>query len=336
MAREKEKHRPFIKRWWGLICGSLGLTGLIWYISNYSSEFYRLSEISLLNIILLSMIILLGHILIGLKILIIAKAFHIRLSLFEGFLLAEAGGFLNLVPLNLGTGLRAVYLKKVHKLKFVNYSLGFIGSLLTNFMSAGILGMIFILMLKHISYLLHLVFLLYLFLPLGLLTLAWIFKQSKHAKEIAKQKSECLFGKLYRSMIQGLDMILKQPQLIIYWFIINLLTGLILGSRFWLISKWLAYPFNFASGMVLQSVDRVTAVITIMPSGTVGLREAFTGLGAKGLGSSVITGVMISTIDRIIATGWIILLGSMSLFILRKRMIRAESDQELPISIELL
>ena len=312
-----------IRRWGGVIAGVLGLAGLTWYIAQYSSEFHRLREISVLNIVMLSCIVLLGHFFIALRLQLMAGAFDARLLLWEAILLIEAGGFLNIVPLNLGTGFRAAYLKKVRKLKFVDFGLGFLGSLLAEFVVAGSLGLFFSLSLSGTSPVLRVVFLAYILAPLGLLALAWVFRRSARFQALTQLEARNWFGRLFRSLVSGLETILDQPQTILYLFILNLLTDFVLGIRYWLVGAWLGYPVNFASGMVLQSAARATAVVTIMPSGTIGLREALTGLGAAGLGESAVSGVMISTIDRIVATAWIVLLGSISLFILRNKIAQA-------------
>jgi len=314
-----------IKRWGGVLAGVIGAVGLGWYIMRYSSELYRLREISIWGILLLSTIVLIGHLGVALKLRRMVDAFNVRLSLWEAFLLTEAGGFLNIVPLYLGTGFRAIYLKKIRKLEFADFSMGFLGALLSEFMSAGLLGILFYSMISYTFSTLYIVFIAYMLVPLALLTIAWIFKRSDRFLTFTRSKTRTLgwFGRLLRSLASGLDTVLSHPEVVFHWFLLNILTGLVLGTRYWLIGAWLGYSIDFASGMVLQSASRAVAVVTIMPSGTIGLREALTGLGAMGLGVPAAIGVMISTIDRIVATAWIVFLGSISLFILRNRIARA-------------
>ena len=323
METVSQTRLALIKRWGGIIAGVLGLAGLIWYITRYSSEFYYLRKISAIHVGTLSLVVLLGHIFIALRFRLMAETFAVDLSLWEAFLLTEAGGFLNIAPLGLGTGFRAAYLKTVRRLKFVDFSLGFLVSLLTEFVAAGSLGILFSLTLPRTSTALYALFLAYIIIPIGVLVVGRFVRRSVRFKSFTQHKGERWWSRLFRSLIRGVEIILDKPQMVFYWFVLNILTDLVLGTRYWLIGAWMGYSTDFASGMVLQSVTRLTAAITVMPSGTIGLREALTGLGATGLGQSAVSGVMISTVDRIIATAWIVLLGSISLFILRSKIAQA-------------
>ncbi len=323
MEKDLKFRSRIIRKWGGVIAGILGAAGLAWYISQYASEFYRLRDISAVGIGLLSGIVLTGHLLIALKFQLMAYSFDVSLPLGEAFLLTEAGGFLNIVPLNLGTGFRAAYLKKVRKLKFVDFGLGFLASMLTEFIAAGLLGMVFSLTISNVTIALQSVFLGYIVIPLMLLGGAWLLKRGNHYQLFAERMHQDWLGQFARSLVISLDSILNQPFVIVYWLLLNILTGFILGIRYWIVGKWLGYSVSFASGMVLQSVSRATVVIAVIPSGTIGLREALTGFGAVGLGESAVSGVMISTIDRIVATAWILSMGVISMFVLRKRIAKA-------------
>jgi hypothetical protein len=82
---------------------------------------------------------------------------------------------------------------------------------------------------------------------------------------------------------------------------------------------WLDYPFDFASGIILQSVSRLSSVFSFLPAGAIGFQEALTGLGATGLGQAAVSGVMISTVDRIVGVAWLLVAGSIGLFVVRSR-----------------
>lgn len=308
-----------IKKWGGCIAGLIGTTGLMLYISQYASEFYRLRDFSFFSLGLLSIIVLIGHLIIAIKFQLMAYLFDISLSLWDAFILTETGGLLNIIPLNLGTGFRAAYLKKMKKLKFIDFGLGFLIFMLTEFIAAGILGATFLLTFSNSSIILQFVFLSFILVPLLLIGIAWRLKKRGYYQISLNYKGKGLFNKLIQSLLFSLNTILTQPLLIFYCFCLNIFTGLLLGIRYWLVAKWLGYSMSFASSMVLQSVGRATAGISVIPSGTIGLREALTGLGAAGLRESPVIGVMISTVDRIVATTWIILFGTIGLFFLRKK-----------------
>jgi uncharacterized membrane protein YbhN (UPF0104 family) len=111
------------------------------------------------------------------------------------------------------------------------------------------------------------------------------------------------------------------------WLGLDVLANLVLGTRFFVVGQSLGYGLDFGSAMVMQGITRVAALFTVVPSGTIGIREALTGLASSGLGKAAVAGVMIATIDRIIVTTWIVVLGSGSLFALRRRMFRAAGEE---------
>jgi hypothetical protein len=323
MSEALNSRSNLIRQYIGIAASVLGMAGLAWYIVTYSSEFHRLRDIPVVGIVLLSVIVLIGHLLIAIKFQLMAFSFHVPLALWEAFLLTEAGGFLNIVPLGLGTGFRAAYLKKVRNLRFVDFGLGLLASMFTEFLAAGSLGIVFSLSIPNVTLALQFVFLGYILVPPILLMFVWLLRGKYRHRLFTEHRGRDWLSRFLRSLIIGLETILDQPLVVFYWFLLNLLTDFVLGTRYWLVGGWLGYSMDFASGMVLQSVSRATAIIALVPSGTIGLREALTGLGAVGLGQSAVSGVMISTIDRIVATAWIVSLGATSLFALRKKIAKS-------------
>jgi hypothetical protein len=268
--------------------------------------------------------VLFGHSIVSVRFQLTALLFGIRLSFWEAVLLTEAGGLLNMVPLGLGTALRATYLKRVRKLKYVDFGLGLVGSLLTEFVAAGSLGILFSLPLLRLSAAVRALFLAYILAPVGLVALVWSLRRRSRFQVSVNREPSTWLRRQFRSLVFGVDTVLKQPHMALYLLLLNLATDLVLGTRYWLVGVWLGYPVSFASGMVLQSVARATALFAMMPSGTIGLREALTGLGAVGLGQPGVSGVVISATDRIVATAWIVVMGTVSLFVLRSRIASAE------------
>lgn len=328
-----DSRSSLLKRWGGFIAGILGLTGLVWYISLHSEEFYRFQQLSFGGVALLSLFVLLGHGFMALKLQLGAALFGAKLSLWESFLLVQSGSFLNIIPLHVGTGLRALYLKRVHRLKFVEFGLVSVGTLLNSLFAAGVVGMVSLVYLRATNRVLYLIFSLYILAPLGVVLLVWLLKRGAlGSRSLALIRQESKLGRLFKSVGSSLEIIFKQPRIIFYWFVLDLLTNLVLGVRFWLEARHLEYPFNFAAAVVLQGISRISAIVSIIPSGTIGLREALTGMGSTGLDEAAVFGVMIATLDRVIVTAWIVVLGTIALFILKNRLLRAEStDSDLDV-----
>ncbi len=324
------------QRWFSLFFGLLGVVGLAGYVAAYPEEWRRVQALSASNVALLSLLAIAGHLFTAAKLRLSATMFGIELPYWEAWMMLESGSLVNVVPLS-ATGLRALYLKRVHGLKVVAFGLATLVVITTNLVASGVLGILGLLKLtldgQAVSGLLLGLFSAYLLVPVVVAGFAWRLRRC--GGHDPGEAGLTWWHRVYRSLLGGLDAILSQPRTVAHFFLLNLLTSLVICARFWLIGGWLGYPVDFASGLVLQGASQATSLITVLPSGVVGLREAFTGLGAAGLGSPAVSGVLIATLDRIVVTGWTILLGSISLVGLYRRIARAEQAGPAPESAEL-
>jgi len=302
----------------------VGLGGLVWYLSKFSNEFGRLGSLSVGAVVVLSAVVLVGHVVIAGKLLTSVGIFGARISLWEALLLVESGSFLNILPLNLGTALRARYLKKVARLKYMNYGLGFAMTQATGFLAAGVLGLAFLYLISGTLRSLQLVFLGYIAFSMAIVIIGYLVRMTGLVGACARGRRSKFQRDLLESLESGIGKIATHPGTVVMWFGFDLLSNLVLGIRFLMISMYLGYGLDLAHAMVMQGITRVSAVLTIVPSGTIGIREALTGVAAASLGQAAVTGVMIGTIDRIIATSWIVFLGSIASIVVRRRIARAE------------
>jgi uncharacterized membrane protein YbhN (UPF0104 family) len=270
--------------------------------------------------LMLSAIVLFGHVLASGKLLLMTGVFQVRLSAWEALVLSEAGGLLNLIPLNPGTGLKAAYLKGIHGLNLTDFGLGFVSLLVSSLASGGLLGLLFGPLTGNLSPFIYFLFILYLCAPLLLVMLARLLTRDSSTQTVVTSEPHHWTVQLYRSILRGLLAILERPHAFLWYLVLDSLSGLCLGVRFWLVGIWLGYPIDFSSGIVVQSVTRLTAAFSFLPAGSVGVREALAGLATMGLGDLPVSGVMISTVDRIIAVGWLIVGGSIGLLVVRSKL----------------
>ena len=289
------------------------ITGLGWYLSGSPEEFSRLSGLRARDLVLLSGLMLLGHFLVATKLRLSVGLFGSRLSLTEAFLLVETGSFINLVPLNLGTPFRAIYLKRAARLKYVDYGLTFVLTQFTGFLAAGALGLVFLSRATGASPALYALFAGYGFVPIGILGAAYLLRSFPIKDTLGKA------GVFRKSLLDGVRTISQHPGVVVAWFLLDLGTNLTLGVRFWMLGRVLGYDIEFAAAMIMQAVTRLSALFTIIPSGTIGIREGLTGLGSTGLGKAAIVGMMIATVDRVIVTFWIGAMGILGIIVLRHR-----------------
>ncbi len=323
---QNNKQRQSSKRIWlssGL--GVLGISALVWYLTVYSKELYRLRDFSFGDIIVLSLLVLISYILVAVRFKLIVTTFGVHISLLECFALTTGGNLLNFLPLNIAFAFRAFYLKKLHRLKFVEFGLGIGLVFLIGSITAGILGLISFYLLsfenKDLSFTLLLLFLVFIFAPFVVLGSALIYRRKNLRKKlyIIKDEKQNWFTRFYSSLIRSIDVIYRKPKIVLALFAINIVSNIVVGVKFWLIASLLGYSINFLSGLVLQSTYYIVSFFTILPA-AIGLKEAVIGAGAKGLGGQFTSGVMISTADRIINMSWIILCGSISLIFLQHRL----------------
>lgn len=320
--------RKAIRHWFSILFSLLGAGGLVYYIGKYSSELVRLREFSAMSLGLLLLLVVLGHVFSAMKFRLSASAFGVDLPFCDAFMMVESGSLVNIVPFS-AMGFRALYLKKVHGLKYAHFSLGIFATLLTGFTSAGLLGItgVFNLAFEDNLDTLHLLaglFIAYIFTPLLLLVAAlWSRGRVRGSVEIPQRKNHW-WSKVYDSLLESLDILFTQRYVLFNFLLLNLITNFVLATRIWLVSRLLGYPFNFWSGLVLQSVGQLSSIVTVLPAGTIGLREALIGLGARGLGNQTVSGVIVSTVDRLVATFCIVFLGGVSMLILRNKIAQAE------------
>ena len=312
----QNRYLRFFRRWLGFVVSLISVGIIIWFLRTV--DFAILQNISLSGLALISLVVILGHLIIAWKLRLSVAAFNVHLPFVNAFLLVQAGAFLNIIPLNLGTGLRAVYLKKVLNLDYVEFGLGFIGLIFSSLISAGIIGLLFSSTLGLSDWWIYAVFAIYIVLPALLFGISIGFQKraTKSSKRLFKMN---FLNNLATRGVEGIEKIKANKEFFLYWVILDLLANLSLGTRFWIISGLLDYPYNFSAGMVLQSFTRVSAIITLVPSGTLGIREFLTGLGSLGIGGAIQEGLLIATLDRLIATSLIIVLGTISLFIVRRQ-----------------
>jgi uncharacterized membrane protein YbhN (UPF0104 family) len=278
--------------WVSVVFGFLGAGALAWYLVVHSSELYRLRTVSVGSVSILSLLVLVTLGLSALRLRLMVTVFDAHISLLESFALTATGGLINFLPLNTAQVFRAIYLRKVRGLKLVEFGLGSGVVVFTDFVSAGILGLIALYQLylsgENLPFLFLELFLIFILGPFAILGLTMIFRRSRWGKLDVIQAKKSWVMRAYLSLIHSLDIILKKPKIVARLFVVGIFSGIVRGLRFWFAATLLGYPGGFSSGVVLQSVSSATSLFTMMPVGAIGLREAMIGAGTKGLGREVL------------------------------------------------
>lgn len=325
----KKIYRRLEKQRFSLALTTLGTGGLLFYIISSDGELGRLTHLALPQILLLVVLVIIGHVMSAIKIQLSARLFAVDLSTFDAVMLVESGNLFNFLPFS-AMSVRALYLKRVHGLKYVDFGMSTFALIIAALVSAGFWGLlgllhIYLRGISNPSFFLLFAFLLYLLVPIVAFLIVWLFRKRFYSFATSFQALPDWFHMLLQSALSGVDIILAHPGVLFRFFVLSLTANLSVSVRFWLIGMWLGYPVDFASGLVLWNLNQVTSIFALLPSGAIGFREALTGLGATGLGVAAISGVLVSSVDRMVTLLLSIVLGSLSLLILRRRVTDIEN-----------
>jgi uncharacterized membrane protein YbhN (UPF0104 family) len=126
------------------------------------------------------------------------------------------------------------------------------------------------------------------------------------------------------SILDGFGLLSARPQTVLALLGTGVIIQILLGAKTWLIGIWLGYPLELGGGIILNSLTLLVSALPI-PNSTLGLREAVSGLGAAALGITAVRGVIIAGLDRILSTGWNLIIGSICLLIIRKNISTLEN-----------
>lgn len=244
---------------------------------------------------------------------ILLNLLNIEITLFDSFMINTVSSVVNLIPLG-ATGFKAIYLKKVYSLKYVNYTLFMLLNLLIVYIIGGIIGLTNLFQINNIEQnswfpLVVLIFSLYIMIPALLIIYMYFSKDKKNPLNLnnkIKLPPKIIEG--LDSLLVGVDYIRNKPKLFMIAILCDLVIQLFIGFKLWLIGHYLGYSLNLNDIYVLYSLIIVINALPL-PNSIFGLRESVSGLGTKLLGDSSASGIIITSFDRLISTTISILIG---------------------------
>jgi uncharacterized protein (TIRG00374 family) len=285
----------------------------VWYVSTHWEQFALLGEIRFGFLIILVAANVASLMINGVFMKIVLEPFNIKLSLRESFfvsLISSAGNFF--APGGTGIGIRGVYLKKKHGLKYSDFLTTVAGNYVIVFFVVSVTGLTSLLMLgwrNDESYLiLIMIFGALLVLDLALMSS----KFSKGVKRVFLSMSDRVPGKsILIRIFDGWDLIVSNSKVLTQLIIlaavgygVSLATGL---SIVWA----LQIDISFAGLMLLVALSSISIFINITP-GNIGIKEAVLVYSAQLIGISTAEVLAFSIIDRsvlflVLFFGWIVL-----------------------------
>ncbi|MDA1060787.1 MAG: lysylphosphatidylglycerol synthase transmembrane domain-containing protein [bacterium] len=271
------------------------ILGLIfWYLSANREIFTSLSNIKPIYLIpafLLQITIIYVN---GRYIKALARPFNIDLK--EHFALSIAASFFNLItPFRGGAGLRAIYMKKKHKLNYSHFLASLFGNYMIIFQVASILGILTFLFVP-----MHPPILIAFAILFIVTTILIIFPRPFKTKNILTIK--------INKVLEGWKMIKDHPKLLSK-LILYTITNLLLGSMINLvIFMGLGLEITFFKAFYLSIITVLAIFINITP-GSVGITEGFYMISSNVIGITPGLSLVIALTIRAINTITLITLG---------------------------
>jgi hypothetical protein len=329
---ENKKPNPLItflkKRWFSLLVTFVGVGGVLYYLVKYAGELKRLEQLSFWQIVILSVLVIALQGTSTLTMFFTVRLFDVKMGYFDALSINSSSSLINVIPMG-ALSFRAVYLKKIHDMRLLNYGLTVFVTLAIVFIIGGVLGIIGALLLPGITRdrtLLEIGFGAYILIVI-LVVGAFIWLRDRKVKKEANFKLP-LKGKpgdIISSVIDGFDTLAAHLKAIGGMFLSAMASQLIQSAKISLVGQWLGYPIGFSGGLVLNSISLLVSALPI-PNNTLGLKELFTGFGANILGLGTAGGVIIAGVDRVMTLGWNIVIGGICLLLVRSKIAAAEKQ----------
>ncbi len=240
----------------------------------------------------------------------------------DSFLISSASTLANQLPIPGGILSRGFYFKKKFNLSYTKYTSSIFALFFFSVAVNGLAGLGVLTYWKlftpiPVNTTLALAF----FLMVASLLVFWIPMQ----KIRLPQKIQ----NLSNQAIEGWMTIRQSPGLIWKVILTQLAMIFFLSLRYWIAFRMVSQEVTFAQVLLFASASILTQLVTIAPGG-LGVREAIVAGVATALGFDTSVSVVAVSLDRLVITIVIVLMGWVSTIILGRQISRAESANPVP------
>ncbi|MFC1703613.1 lysylphosphatidylglycerol synthase domain-containing protein [Candidatus Omnitrophota bacterium] len=301
------------------VVGYGAFLALAWYVYAHLGEFQRLLQLSPLKFVVLSLLVLLTMAFTTLKQSMLFKLLDIKEDLIGIFAFNSISTLVNLLPFNAALIFRATYVKKRFNTALYEFGIGTIVGFITFFIASVFLCILSFGIMQRTQITLFLekqgaLFWIALFCVLSFLFIVVLCRKKTVCRGVSEKVSESKIYKLKKITLTNLPLIGMM-------FLVDFGSSLIWALRFFFTSHYLGFRVSFLQCAIFQGVNCFLLLLTFLPAGAIGFREALLGLTVKNFGGKTSDGVIISMVDRVVAILWILIFGFLSLQILKKRTI---------------
>ena len=284
------------------VVGIVVLTYGVYYLSGKTNEMNQLKNLTFFQISAASTAVLAYLFITGIKYQVLLSTYKIELSFKEWFGLAQIIKFFNMLFLKSGTVAAAYYLKSQHQLSYFRFIVAMAVHKLISLFTVVLLSLL-ISLIYFIYFGLH--FYVVIFFSFLLATLIGLFYFPYYEK---KEMNSFLFKKI-REAYDFWNEYKKDTPVVIKVILLDVAAIPALGLRYYVAFKILDSPVSILECIIFSLVVSISGVVSIIP-GNIGIREALVGFSTYYMDYGFDYGVLATALDRIIATIWISLLGT--------------------------
>ena len=290
------------------IVGLLAAGLTVWFLSAHAQELYRLAQISLRDLAVLSLLIFGIFVINGLLIRSYCLFFAKPLEPVEWFGLSIVQTMGNYIPLRGGAAALMTYVKLRHGLPFNKLVAGFSATVVLNFLMGGILGLlatgIVAWQYAYINWKLFGIFAAVAAVAVVLLAVP------RFALRFDTRPLRWL-----NSVLESW-WIIRSDSALVRRLVILSTSGIVLyGLRLYTAYHALGYQVPIEYCLLIAPLASMSMVLSILPAG-LGAREAVVGLASDLLGLGLSSGVYAAALDRAVSMVWVFVLGSVFSYIL--------------------
>jgi uncharacterized membrane protein YbhN (UPF0104 family) len=283
-----------------------------WIVWNYRELFSLILEIEAGYFIILVVLFAIVQLVNGYKVFMIVRFFGIRIKPIDWIGLPYITSYLNYLPVNAGTGVMAIFLKKKYGLPYTK-SVSISGTLLLLqmlcFSTAGLLLMGLIRISK--GYVNGYAVGGFLFIFLGVIGLGLL--------PVRIVKGESRIANWIKSALLGFDDLRRDYSLILRLMLNSYLQLALMGLIIYVTFMSLGLLVSYLDGLLLGVVTSVSKYQFLFP-GLLGFREMFIASMTKMVQGSFSDGIIVAVTDRVISGVVTIFLGNIFVWMLIKRL----------------
>jgi uncharacterized membrane protein YbhN (UPF0104 family) len=290
----------------------LVIVGLAIYLYINQESIQRIKYLNILDIVVIIGLQLLNLFILGVFNLIMLKRIDHNIIMSDAILLQYVNNFLNNILSKGGSIYRALYLKTQYNFPYSKFISAITGLYVITFLTNSLLGILSIILISNLY-------------GKDELILTMLFSGSFFGSFLIillrpkVRKKHNRYGQILNSILLGWNAIREIPREIYYLIFLSFLNLNLNTIQLLYIYRTLGADVNYLSMILLGSLATITQILTITPSG-IGIREAVFAFSSNMIAISDEILVLGSLIIRAIALPSSILAGSISYFILQKRM----------------